>query len=149
MLKLGPLLLDLGRGSPADPERPESDNPPVMSPAGRLHLTLEDWAKFHRVFLTQGGDFLRPGTVERLLTPAAGPGYRQALGWAPAHGLDGVSYGQQGSNTFWNAVAVIDRPRERTAMVVSNDGRAKLMRELPELAVRLLRRERPAPARRC
>jgi D-alanyl-D-alanine carboxypeptidase len=138
MLKLGPYLLDLGQGAPADPERLESDNPAVMSPAGRLHLTLEDWARFQGVFLNHGGDFLQRETVDRLLTPAPGRGYRQALGWAPVHGLDGISYGQQGSNTFWNAVALIDGTRERTALVVCNDGRAKLMRELPKLTVRLL-----------
>lgn len=137
-LRLGPLVLDLGRGAPADPARIESDNPPVMSPAGRLHLTLEDWAKFHRVFLTDGGDFLRPETVERLLTPAAGRGYRQALGWAPVHGVDAVSHGQQGSNTVWNAAALLEESRERTAMVVCNDGRAKLVRQLPTLALSVL-----------
>ncbi len=45
MLALGPLgLVDIGRGAPADPERVESDNPAIMTPAGRLHLTLADWA---------------------------------------------------------------------------------------------------------
>ena len=52
MLALGPLgLFDIGGGAPADPERIESDNPGVMSPAGRLHITLEDWATLQRVFL--------------------------------------------------------------------------------------------------
>lgn len=43
LLPLGPLgALDIGRGGPADPGDVESDNPAVMAPAGRLHLTLED-----------------------------------------------------------------------------------------------------------
>lgn len=141
ILALGPLgLVDLGRGAPADPEGVESDNPAIMTPAGRLHFTLDDWARFQRVFLTQGGDFLLPETVERLLTPASGPGYRQAMGWAQARGLGDVSLGQQGSNTFWVATALIDRARERTAMVVCNEGRARLLRRTPELAARLLSR---------
>lgn len=139
MLALGPLgILDLGRGRPDDPTNAKSDNPAVMSPAGRLHLTLEDWAKFQRVYLAQGGDFIRPETVERLLTPTPGPGYRQALGWAPVRGLDGVSWGQQGSNTFWVATALIDAARERTAMVVCNEGRSRLLKQTPLLAARLL-----------
>jgi CubicO group peptidase (beta-lactamase class C family) len=139
MLALGPLgLIDLGRGKPADPEQVRSDNPAVMSPAGRLHLTLHDWATFQRVFLTGGGGFLRPGTVERLLTPAPGPGQRQALGWAPTRGLADASLGQQGSNTYWVATALIDRARERTAMVVTNEGRARLLKETPTLALELL-----------
>ena len=139
MLALDPFgLVDLGRGAPADPARVESDNPPIMTPAGRLHLTLGDWARFQRVFLTNGGGFLRPETVERLLTPAPGRGHRHALGWAPVRGHDNASFGQQGSNTYWVATALIDRARERTAMVLCNEGRARLLRHTPGLAVRLL-----------
>jgi CubicO group peptidase (beta-lactamase class C family) len=139
ILALGALgLFDLGRGAPADPARVESDNPAVLAPAGRLHLTLEDWARFQRVFLTEGGGFLSPETIRRLLTPAPGRGYRQAMGWAPARGLGNASLGQQGSNTFWVATAVIDRAGERTAMVVCNEGRARLLKQTPALAVRLL-----------
>jgi CubicO group peptidase (beta-lactamase class C family) len=140
MIALGPLgLVDLGRGRAADPRRAESDNPPVMSPAGRLNLTLEDWARFQRVFLVRGVEgFLRPETVERLLTPAPGRGYRHALGWAPTPGLAVASFGQQGSNTFWVATALIDQVRERTSLVVCNDGRARLHRQTFALAARLL-----------
>jgi hypothetical protein len=109
-----------------------------MSPAGRLHLTLGDWARFHHLFLSGGGDLLRPETVERLLTPAPGRGQRQALGWAPAHGAPGASFGQQGSNTYWVATALIDSARERTALVVCNEGRGRLLRRTPTLALQLL-----------
>jgi CubicO group peptidase (beta-lactamase class C family) len=138
MLALGPLgLVDLGRGAPADPERAESDNPAVMTPAGRVHLTLEDWAGFQRVFVAGGAGFLLPATIEHLLTPAPGPGYRQAFGWAPVRGSE-ASLGQQGSNTFWVATALIDRERERAALVVCNEGRARLIKRTPLLALRLL-----------
>lgn len=139
MLALGPLgLVDLGRGRPADPAEVRSDNPAVMSPAGRLHLDLEDWARFQRVFITEGGGFLRPETVERLLTPVSGRGQQHALGWAPVRRLPDASFGQQGSNTYWVATAIIDGARQRTAMVVCNEGRARLLRRTPQLAVRLL-----------
>jgi CubicO group peptidase (beta-lactamase class C family) len=139
MLALGPLgLVDLGRGAPADPEQAESDNPAIMSPAGRIHLTLADWSRFQRLFLTGGDGFLRPETVERLLTPAPGKGRRHALGWAPVHGVWKASFAQQGSNTYWVATALIDPARERTAMVVCNEGRAKLLARTPHLAMRLL-----------
>jgi D-alanyl-D-alanine carboxypeptidase len=120
--------------SPAPPDDPRADNPPVMSPAGRLHLNLGDWARFQRVFLTEGAGFLAPATVERLLTPSKA----QSPGWAPARGLAHVSVGQQGSNTFWVATALIDSRRERTAMVVCNDGRRRLLAGTAKLAARLL-----------
>ena len=120
--------------TPAPPEDPRSDNPPVMGPAGRLHLSLQDWARFQRVFLTEGGGFLAPATVERLLTPAR----RQSPGWAPARSLPNASLGQQGTNTFWTATALIDSRRECTAMVVCNDGRRRLLARTAMLAARLL-----------
>ena len=119
---------------PAPADDPRADNPPIMGPAGRLHLNLPDWARFQQVFLTEGGGFLAPGTVERLLTPATA----QSPGWAPARGLAGISLGQQGSNTFWIATALIDSTRERTVMVVCNDGRRRLLARTAKLAARLL-----------
>jgi hypothetical protein len=139
MLALGPLgLVDLGRVGPADPTNVRSDNPAVITPAGRMHLGLEDWARFHRVFLTDGGDFLRPETIERLVTPPPGRGPRMSPGWAPMPAKTGASFAQQGSNTFWVATAVVDGARERTALIVCNEGRARLLRKTPELALQLL-----------
>ena len=120
--------------TPAPPDDPRADNPPVMGPAGRLHLDLHDWARFQQVFISEGGGFLEPATIERLLTP----GKAQSPGWAPARGVAHVSMGQQGSNTFWVATALIDREREHTSMVVCNDGRRRLLAETAKLAARLL-----------
>lgn len=138
IVAVGPLLFDLGRGRPTDPKAPASDNPPVMSPAGRLHLSLADWGTFHRMLLSRGGNFLSPESVERLLTPAAGRGYRMAPGWAPARGLGAATLGQQGSNTYWVATALMDAEQRRTAMVVCNEGRARMLKRTPSLALRLL-----------
>ena len=120
--------------TPAPIDDPRADNPPIMSPAGRVHMSLQDWARFQQVFLTDGGGFLEPASVERLLTPAT----EQSPGWAPARGQAHVSMVQQGSNTFWVATALIDREREHTAMVVCNDGRRRLLAGTAKLAARLL-----------
>ena len=119
-------------------DHPPADNPPVLSAAGRLHLSLADWARFHRVFLTDGGDLLRPDTIKRLITPATGPGLDQAMGWSPAAGIDGASIGQQGSNTNWAATALVDEHRTRTALVVCNDGRTLMLWRTPRLASNML-----------
>ncbi|MDY7106427.1 MAG: serine hydrolase domain-containing protein [Actinomycetota bacterium] len=104
MVALGPLgIVDVGRGGgPADPADPTSDNPPVLSPAGRLHLTLADWARVQQVFLgtAPGGPCITPASLEHLLTPVRGRGPNQAMGWAPARGLGDATLGQQGSNTY-------------------------------------------------
>ena len=100
--------LIVGKGAPTPPDNPRSDNPTVMTPAGRLHLTLADWAKFQHLILNRGHDLLEPGTVSRLLTAPAGKGTGMAMGWAPATKLDNASHGMQGSNTYWAATALID-----------------------------------------
>ena len=127
-----------GRGSPADPVLPRSDNPAVMTPAGRLHMTLADWAKFQRVFLNHGGALLEPATSDHLLALPPGKGSGMAMGWAPAAGLAGISYGMQGSNTLWAATAMIDANVERTAMVAANDGCSRVLRGSAELAASIL-----------
>ena len=128
----------LGRGSPAEPGSLRSDNPAVMTPAGRIHLTLSDWAKFQGVFLNQGGDLLDPGTVEHLLTVPPGKGRGMVMGWAPAAEIDGASFYMGGTNTMWAAKALIDSNFERTVMVVANDGRTKVLRRSTESAARIL-----------
>lgn len=136
-LQLGSLVT--GRGAPADPADSRSDNPPVMTPAGRLHLSLADWAKFQRMILDEGGDFLRPSTVTRLLALPPEGTRGMAMGWASARRLEGASYGMQGSNTMWAASALIDAGLDRTAMVVANDGRTRVLAETARLAARILR----------
>lgn len=130
--------LAIGRGSPAQPGLARSDNPAVMTPAGRLHLTLTDWAKFQQLFLNHGHGLLEPATVERLLALPPGKGRGMAMGWAQAGNLSGVSYGMQGSNTLWAATALMDAALERTAMVVINDGRTRLLSRSAQLAAAIL-----------
>jgi CubicO group peptidase (beta-lactamase class C family) len=134
-LRFGSLIL--GRGGAVDPMYLAADNPVVMSPAGRLHLTIADWSKFMRLFLVDAKDpALTPASIDRLLT--LGPGGRQAMGWAPAQGLGTASFGQQGSNTNWVATSLLDRDRRRAAMVVVNDGRTSLLLGTARLAADLL-----------
>lgn len=137
--RLGPISLGRGRAAPADD--PRSDNPEVLNPAGRLHLSLADWATTLRLFL-DGGDVLAPASVERLLRVPPGRG-AMAMGWMPAVGLRGASYGMQGSNTAWVATALLSEDRRRAAAVVTNDGRARLFGATARLGAELLARAAP------
>ena len=57
-------------------EAVQFDNPPVLGPAGTVHLTLRDWAKFAALHL-QGargkGKLLKPATFKTLHAPHAAP----------------------------------------------------------------------------
>ncbi len=131
----------LGRGQSLDPNDPASDNPAVLGPAGRLHLTMADWAKFLRLFLVREGApaLLSTDSVDRLLSADVHAGAPQGMGWAPAHALEGASFGQQGSNTAWVTTALLDHDRARAAMVLVNDGRTAMLRRTAIYAADLLR----------
>ena len=130
--------LALFKGKPADPAKPQSDNPPMLSSAGTLHLNVNDWAKLLRLFLKhQAQNVIKDASVERILTlPETSPA-RMAMGWAPA-ALDGVGYGAQGSNLRWAATVLMDDARERIGFVACNDGRSRVLIKSPFLAHRLL-----------
>jgi hypothetical protein len=92
------------------------------------------------LFIAADGSILSPETVELLLTTP--PEGRMSMGWASPRGLDGVLVGMQGSNTKWSATELIDEDRSTAAMVVTNDGRTRVLQQTAYLAHRLLKRIR-------
>ena len=143
-IRLGPM--SALRGGPVEPSHPSSDNPPVMSAAGTVHLDIKDWARLVHVFLDDGtaasqasaGTLLRPETIERLLTSVAAGHTSAAMGWMPADRSAVLSYAMQGSNTLWSAMAGLDSDRRRGVVVVANDGRTRVLRATLRLALQLL-----------
>lgn len=125
----------LGRGTAQEADGVRSDNPALITPAGRLHLSLPDWARAQRLFL-DGAGLLERDTLERLLDlPADGRG--MSMGWADASRIAGVGLGMQGSNTSWAATAMMTPDRRRAALVVANDGRTSVLRASARLAAEL------------
>lgn len=69
-------------GKPVKRNGPKIDNPPVMGPAGRVHCTMQDWARFISDQLRGARDgpaLLQNATYNTLHTPPFGGAY--ALGW--------------------------------------------------------------------
>ena len=69
-------------GDPVGANGPSVDNPPVMGPAGRVHSTIQDWARFVQDHLRgAAGDvaLLNKDSYPKLHTPPLGGNY--ALGW--------------------------------------------------------------------
>ena len=133
-VQLGSLML--GRGKAADPDDPRSDNPTLINPAGRLHLTLGDWAKIHHVFLAEGAGLVEPSSVERML--AIPDGNFMSMGWSGGRGIPRVHRAMQGSNGRWVATALMSEDRSRTVMVIANDGRTRTLRRAPAVTATLL-----------
>lgn len=112
-----------------DPADPGADNPLALGPASTVHMTPADYARFLQVFLTEGGGWLKPETVRRLVTPGEGRNY--AHGWIvlpswialPAQSrAKGSVIAHEGSNTLWHAVALVDPVGGRAVFGLSNDG---------------------------
>jgi len=99
-----------------------ADNPPAINPAGRVHMSMPDYAIFLRLVLAGARDeeaeFLTQESWQILITPPAGANY--AMGWGV--GADG-SLRHAGSNTMWFVQAVIWPDEGRIAVAGVNEGR--------------------------
>lgn len=98
-------------GRPLEPG-PEADNPPSIGPAGTVHATLADWAKFLQLHLRgMRGDVkvgeltLTRETFARLHSACPGPGPQYGYGWVfetrPWAGGDSTTLTHSGSNGMW------------------------------------------------
>jgi CubicO group peptidase (beta-lactamase class C family) len=127
-------------GKPVEPG-PNADNPPAIGPAGTVHMTMADWARF--VVLHLRGDAANPARAARLLTaqsfdrlhrPADGPGEKYACGWLVterpwAKGRESADVGRAlthaGSNTMWYCVVWIAPEQDLAVLIACNqDGDA-------------------------
>lgn len=106
-----------------DPSDDGSDNPLALGPAGTAHMTAADYGRFLQVFLTEGGGWLKPETIRRLVTPGEGQAY--AHGWIalpPQPWAKGPAIAHEGSNTMWHTIAIVDPAGGRALFGLSNDG---------------------------
>lgn len=113
-----------------EPDNGQSDNPPALGPAGRVHVSMEDYARFLRVVIQgangEDDEFLSADSWLRLLTPV---GDNYALGW----GLQGENtLRHAGSNTMWYVQTVVWPGDNRFAVVGVNE--ARMSRVQPEIA---------------
>ncbi len=117
--------LSEGRLAPLDPAG-IADNPPVLWPAGGVHAPLEDYARFLRIFLTDGGGVLKPETLARLARPWSGGDEQYGMGWQvykERAWAQGPVLAHEGSNTLWHA-SVLVAPAKPLAVVACADAEA-------------------------
>lgn len=99
------------------------DNAPALGPAGTVHATAEDWAKFLAVQLSDGPTpLLKPETLQRLHTPDEGDDQRYAGGWmVRERGWgEGEVLWHNGSNTSWYALTWVAPNTDRSYLCVVN-----------------------------
>lgn len=133
-----------GTGSdltPVDPLHDVADNPPIFGPAGRVNLPLADYAKFARVFLTDGGGWLAPTSLAKLARPWDGTREGYALGWQIYESrawANGPVLAHEGSNTLWRTMALIAPARPIAYLLVTNCGGDAGQRAVQLMAARLI-----------
>lgn len=130
------------------PPGPQADNPPALGPAGTVHCSLTDWAKFARLFLPRRG-FLSSSEVEKLTTPlAAADGYALGLGVSEVGGQKLLAH--DGSNTTFYARAMIVPAWDRAFVIASNSASGAAQDAIERAAAALMKRYRvedvPAPS---
>lgn len=105
---------------------PGSDNPPALGPAGTVHCSLTDWAKFAELHLKgERGEktaLLSPQSMAKLHT--APPDGIYALGWGVAERswAGGKVLSHDGSNTMFYASAWLVPAKNLVFLVATNSG---------------------------
>lgn len=111
---------------PMPPTHPSADNPEGLAPAGRIHMSLGDWARYAQIHLraARGESFelLTAASYKRLHTPLEGQSY--ALGWGrpEREWTHGLALSHAGSNTMWRAVIWIAPGRNAALLVTTTHG---------------------------
>jgi CubicO group peptidase (beta-lactamase class C family) len=111
---------------PLEP-RPGADNPVAIGPAGIVHASIGDWAKYVGLHMRgerkETAKLLAPDTFVRLHTPVADDAH-YAMGWIvtdrPWGG--GRVLTHSGSNTIWFCVTWIAPERDFAVLVTCNQG---------------------------
>jgi len=101
----------------------QTDNPPAIGPAGTVHSSLDDLARYTMLHLQRGhGDrgLLKPETFRRLHTPPDGQDY--ACGWISlTRGwAGGKALMHNGSNTMWYLVMWLAPEKNFSVVVATN-----------------------------
>jgi len=107
-------------GEPLTENGPAMDNPPVMGPAGQVHGTIQDWAKFIQDQLRGArGEpaLLKSETYQKLHAPPFGGEY--ALGWIVAQrGWGGGKVLNHAGDNTMNFANVWVAPQRNFAILV-------------------------------
>jgi CubicO group peptidase (beta-lactamase class C family) len=129
-------------GQPTAENGPDMDNLPVMGPAGRVHCSIQDWAKFVQDQLrgARGEQaLLKPDSYQKLHTPPFGGDY--ALGWLAVKRSwgGGTVLKHAGDNTMNFATVWIAPKRDFAILVCVNQSGDAGFKATDEAVVALMK----------
>ncbi len=94
------------------------DNPQALGPAGRVHCSIKDWAKFLRIYLTGKTPILGKKFLNRLITPIGF--YAGGWGVVKQPWAKGIVLTHGGSNGIWYTMVMVAPNLDRAFIVVTN-----------------------------
>jgi CubicO group peptidase (beta-lactamase class C family) len=128
------------RGEPIEPG-PDADNPVAIGPAGTVHCSIEDWAKYIALHLRgDEGDakLLKTDTFRVLHTPPKGADYAMGWGVAERQWAGGTALTHAGSNTMWYAVTWLAPCRNFAVVICCNQGGDEAAKACDDAAAKLV-----------
>ena len=131
-----------GKAIPINPG-PRSDNPPFITPAGRVHCSIFDWAKYVQCVLAaaRGEDgLLPPAQMHPLKEPPFDGNY--ALGWGihERAWAGGKAFSHAGSNGMNYSVVWIAPARNFAVLAATNRGGEDAPKALDTVCSRMIQR---------
>lgn len=97
----------------------QSDNGEALGPAGRVHCSVEDWAKFLALFLKpEKNGILPPEYMKKLVKPVGH--YAGGWGVVTQEWARGIVLSHNGSNGIWYATVMVVPKLNRAFIVATN-----------------------------
>lgn len=127
-------------GEPVEPG-PGADNPVAIGPAGIVHCTVGDWAKFVALHLDGArgrARLLTARTFAILHTPPQGQDYAMGWGVTDRSWAGGTTLTHAGSNTMWYCVTWIAPKKDFAVLVMCNQGGDEAAKACDEAASALI-----------
>ncbi|MDQ3621558.1 MAG: beta-lactamase family protein [Verrucomicrobiota bacterium] len=134
------------KGSDPQAPGPKADNPPAIGPAGTVHCSIEDFARYaalHARGEKEGGLGLPAAAFEKLHTPH--PNGEYAFGWgAVKRGwAGGFALTHAGSNTLWFAVVWVAPEKNAAFVAATNIAGESATRGCDDAVAALIRQHLP------
>jgi CubicO group peptidase (beta-lactamase class C family) len=98
----------------------QSDCSEALGPAGRVHCTIYDWAKFLKLYLTTENTIIEQEYLNKLITPEGF--YAGGWGVGEHSWAEGIVLSHNGSNAIWFTTVMV-APKLNRAYVVSTNSR--------------------------
>jgi CubicO group peptidase (beta-lactamase class C family) len=92
----------------------------AINPAGRVHCSVEDWAKFLSLQLKSENPILERKYLDKLIEPVDGHFYAGGWGVAEYPWANGITFNHSGSNEIWYASVLVAPKLDRAFVVATN-----------------------------